>query len=165
MRYSSSPVSFSQPAGRGCTARAVIRETTWRRILSGRRSSSFAAERLIRTLKLATPLEIFQNVFETETWFLLAHACSADIVRVLSQRGADRGVHQIRQRLVCLECLDPQRSVECRVQIDGRAFDVYHLTNVPPRRQNVETSRHHRRWEPTLVQPHPDHRCAQRAGS
>lgn len=50
MRYSSAPVSFSTPTGRRFAASAAIRFASWRLSLSGQRSSSFAADDLIRTL-------------------------------------------------------------------------------------------------------------------
>src|SRR5437867_12072396 len=143
MRYRrSEPVSFSQPAGRGSVASDSIRARIRRRSLFAEIASiSFTADGLMKSLYLATPLQVFDDILELEKWLRGPLLKRCEILGIFSEAVSHRVVDELRDRAVRLGRLEAERAMYVRVEVDrGTLLDVPHAQIVTSERPNVKTS-------------------------
>ena len=102
-------------------------------------SNSFAADFLIRSLYFATSLQILNDVFEGEIGFFLSAFKCGDVLGILCQRFPDRIVDQLGHTAIRFRSLEPQSSVDMRIEVDSRAFlrRISHSGTIALQRYNV----------------------------
>ena len=106
-------------------------------------SSSFRADFLIRTLYLATSLQILDDVLERIVRFFLPNFESFDVAGILGERGSDRLIDEFGDASIRFCRLETQCAMQVRIEIDGGTVlcGVVPLFTVASRRCDVKTLR------------------------
>jgi hypothetical protein len=94
----------------------------WRSFFRGMTSISFMAEGLIKTLYPPTALKILDDVLKREVRFSRTLVEGRQVLRVLGQTELDGFVDKIRERPTRFRCLQPQCSMEIRIEVDSGSF-------------------------------------------
>lgn len=94
----------------------------WRSLFRVIASISLAAEGLMTTLYLATPLQVPDDIFEDEIWLVCSILERGEILRIFGQRQLDCFVYEIGYAPIHLCRLHPQRAMDIGVEVDRGSF-------------------------------------------
>ena len=135
-----SPESFSQPGGRGSSARAEIRSTTRRRIFwTPMDSISLAADGLRRRLYFATTLQRCDEITKIKIRFCRTFIKRSQVLGIFPKSMSDSFIDHVRNRTVGRSSLQLQRSVNLGFKIDGSSANFTHTAIMTSKRFNVNT--------------------------
>jgi hypothetical protein len=85
-------------------------------------SSSLRADLFIRTLYLATPFQVLDDVFERIVRFLFPNFEGLDIAGVFRQCGLDSVVDELGNAAISCSRFETKRTVKERIEVDGSSF-------------------------------------------